>query len=230
MTGIVFALGDDRVVKKPRQSQMSDADSAAYMNEISQASHDNEVRVFQRLANGCKGVIHCYQLFKYGIELARAQDNLENYFETHPEGNDTLKITWIRSLIETFAYIHSRRVFVDDIALRNILIMNDKELKVADFGQAIILPLDADIPSVKEQDLTAAIEMLHLGWAFYSIARWQVHKYYFFEIENPDLRWPTPFPSVEGVLCGELIENCWRGGHASMDDVQRDAAQLLGSN
>lgn len=90
-----------------------------------------------------------------------------------------LKVEWMLSLISTFSYIHSCKVFVDDIALRNVLIIDD-QLKLADFGQSVLLPLDSDIASVNENDLNVRIEILHLGWILYSIASWQVHKCYFF--------------------------------------------------
>lgn len=69
---------------------------------------------------------------------------------------------------------------MDDIALRNILII-DKQLELADFGQCILLPLDSDITSANANDLNVRIEILHIGWILYSIAAWRVQKYYFFD-------------------------------------------------
>ena len=73
------------------------------------------------------------------------------------------------SLIDTLSYVHSRKVFVDEIALRNILV-TDEKLKLADFGQSVLLSMDTDMDTVCEEDLTAKIEILHLGWIIYSIA------------------------------------------------------------
>lgn len=137
-----------------------------------------------------------------------------------------MKLRWIASLIESFVYIHSCKVFVDDVALRNILVLNE-ELKVADFGQSILLPRDADMGSITENDLNAKIEILHLGWVIYSIAAWQVHKYYFCSAENPELCWPASFPDVEGVLCGSIIAKCWQGKYSSMDQLKDEAHLLL---
>jgi serine/threonine protein kinase len=224
MTGIIYELGKDRVVKKARQSQLSDAGNAEYMNTINQQTLENESQVFKRLGK-CEGIIPYFQISQYGIELARAQDDLESYMKTHPEPEIALKVKWILSLIKTFSHIHNCRIFVDDIALRNILII-DNQLKVADFGQSILLPPDADITSATEGDLNARIEILHLGWILYSIISWQVHKYYFFD-ENPELRWPDSFPVLDNILCGKLIENCWLGGYISMDQLQHEALQFL---
>ncbi|PTU25552.1 hypothetical protein P175DRAFT_0529110 [Aspergillus ochraceoroseus IBT 24754] len=76
-------------------------------------------------------VIPNYPVSQYGIELALAQGDLEFCLQTYPipEREDSFKINWLLSLIETLC-----KVFVDDIALRNILIL-DEQLKLADFGQ-----------------------------------------------------------------------------------------------
>jgi hypothetical protein len=90
MTGIIYELGEDRVVKKARKSQLSDAGNAEYMNKINQQTLENESQVFKRLGS-CEGIIHYFQISQYGIELARAQDDLESYMKTHPEPEIALK-------------------------------------------------------------------------------------------------------------------------------------------
>lgn len=224
MTGIVYEIGETRVVKKAKQSQLRDAGDAEYMTEMNQKILENEIQVFKRLGTR-EGIIPHFNISRYGIELARAQADLETYLETHPEREDMLKVQWILSLTSTFSYIHSCKVFVDDIALRNVLIIDD-QLKLADFGQSVLLPLDSDIVSANENDLNVRIEILHLGWILYSIASWQVHKYYFFD-ENPDLCWPTSFPNIDDVLFGKIIKKCWLGEYASMDHVRTEALNCL---
>ncbi|PWY62709.1 hypothetical protein BO83DRAFT_403628 [Aspergillus eucalypticola CBS 122712] len=159
------------------------------------------------------------------------QQTLNNEIQTYPEHDNSLKTSWIWCIINTFAHVHSCKVFVDDIALRNILVL-DGQLKLSDFGQSILLPLDIDLNSENENDLTVQIEILHLGWVLYSIASWRVHKYYFFNPENADLCWPEPdsFPNADHVLFVAIIKKCWRGEYTSMDDVRDEAHQLLTSD
>ncbi|KAB8259974.1 kinase-like domain-containing protein [Aspergillus pseudonomiae] len=233
MTGIIVQLGEDRAVKKAKQYQPGDfpnREDVEYINDINQQTLENESRVFERLGN-YQGIIPHFRTSKYGIELALAQGDLESYLETYSERENALKTTWMCCLIDTFSHVHSRRVFVDDIALRNILVL-DEQLKLADFGQSILLPLDVDITAANENDLNIQIEILHLGWILYSIASWRVHKYYFFNPKNPDLVWPAPdsFPHLDGVLFGQIIKKCWRGEYATMDDVKDEARQLLASD
>lgn len=118
---------------------------------------------------------------------------------------------------------------MDDIALRNILVL-DGQLRLADFGQSILLPLDIDnMASVKENDMTVQIEMLDIGWIIYSISSWRVCKYYFFDPENPNCIWPEldTFPNVDGALCGKTIKRCWHGEYASMNEVTDELQQFL---
>lgn len=229
MTGIILKLGESRAVKKAKQYEpghLQEGD-VEYINKINQQIMENEIQVFERLGS-FEGIIPFFRTSQYGIELALAQGDLESYLETYAEPQDSLKTSWMSSLINTFAHVHSHNVFVDDIALRNILIL-DEQLKLADFGQSIILPPDIDITSANEYDLNVRIEILHVGWLLYSIASWHVHKYYFFSPENPGLCWPEAdsFPDVDDCLRGKIIKKCWHGEYTSMDDVKYEADQLL---
>ncbi|KAI9372421.1 hypothetical protein BJX61DRAFT_533979 [Aspergillus egyptiacus] len=129
-------------------------------------------------------------------------------WKNYPEREDSLTVEWILNLIKTFSYIHSCKVSVDDITLCNVLVM-DEQLKLADLGQSILLPLDSDIASANANDLNVRIEILHLGWILYSIASWR----------KPDLCWPTSLPNADNVLFGKIIKKCCLGGYARMDHI-----------
>jgi serine/threonine protein kinase len=146
--------------------------------------------------------------------------------EANPEPPDYVKMDWILSLIDALSYAHSRRAFLDEIALRNILVV-EGQLKLADFVQSILLPAAADVNTICENDLTAMIEILHLGWIIYSAAVWQVRKYYFFDRGN--MHWPEPqaLPNTDKPFCGRIIEKCWRGEYANMDALNEEAHFLL---
>lgn len=207
---------------------LSDLDriNTQYMNDVNRSTLVHEIQVYKHL-HGNKGIISCICASEYGIELAFAkQGDLESYIEANPEPYDSVKTDWILSLTKTLSYVHSRRVFLDEIALRNILVVED-QLKLADFGQSILLLIVADVNTVCENDLTAMIEILHLGWIIYSVAVWQVHKYYFFDPKNA--HWPKlqALPKTEVLFCGRIIEKCWRGEYPSMDTLNEEAHSLL---
>ncbi|KIW76984.1 hypothetical protein Z517_09428 [Fonsecaea pedrosoi CBS 271.37] len=175
MTGYIHRLDEDRVAKVAKTYSLDHhvgtpvSDDTEYINEVNRKTLENEVAIYRRLGR-CKGAVSCVQTSNYGIELAFAkQGDLEDYIKSAPEPPKPLKVDWILSIIDTFSYVHSRRVLVNDIALRNILV-SDGQLKLADFGQSILIPMSTDMDTVCDNDLTAGIEILHLGWVISSIA------------------------------------------------------------
>ncbi|KAH9212236.1 hypothetical protein DL95DRAFT_436861 [Leptodontidium sp. 2 PMI_412] len=167
--------------------------------------------IVERLGN-YNGIIHCFKASGDGIELAFAkQGDLKRYIEKNTEPHPSLKTEWILSLIDTLSYVHSR---------------SDEELKLADFGQSVLLSMDADVDTVCEEDLTAKIEILHFGWIIYSVAVWRVHEYYFFTLDPP--QWPSQgLPPLEGLFCGSIIRKCWSGQYVNIGALYKDARGLL---
>jgi serine/threonine protein kinase len=231
MTGLILKLDDSRVVKVAKVYSLdhcvgNDRGNMEYMNDINLKSLKQERSIYERLGNH-QGIITCFKTSDYGIELAYAkQGNLETYITNSPEPHESFKREWILAITDTLSYIHSRRVFVDEIALRNFLVA-DGRLQLADFGQSILLPLATEIDTVCENDLNAKIEVLHLGWIIYSIAIWRVCRYYYFDLENP--QWPTltDLPPTDHLFCGAIIKKCWRGDYISMAALNEDTMALL---
>lgn len=117
---------------------------------------------------------------------------------------------------------------MDEIALRNFLVADGK-LKLADFGQSILLPLSTDMDTVCDNDLTTKIEILHLGWVIYSIVKWGVYPYYFFDQQH-HMQWPKEFPPLENVSYRRIIDRCWHGDYVNMKELQSEAHEgLVGS-
>jgi serine/threonine protein kinase len=152
MTGYIHQLHERRVVKVARVFPLDDyLEEARQTLEFSKSdNHDalkREKAIYQRLDN-YKGVIHCFKASDDGIELAFAgQGDLEAYIKNNNEPQESFKTRWILSLADTLSFVHSRKVFVDEIALRNILV-TDEELKLVDFGQSVLLPIDTDMDTI----------------------------------------------------------------------------------
>jgi serine/threonine protein kinase len=159
MTGLVLKLDEKWAVKVAKVYSLDQYTGTArsnteYINEINKEALKNERNIYERLGSH-KGIIPCFKASDHGIELEFAdQGDLESYIETAPEPPESLKTRWILSITEALTHVHSRRVFVDEIALRNILVC-DGQVKLADFGQSILLPLTADVDTICENDLTA---------------------------------------------------------------------------
>ncbi|ODH19735.1 hypothetical protein ACO22_06124 [Paracoccidioides brasiliensis] len=57
----------------------------------------------------------------------------------------SLQLSWFRQMVSTLARIHDSHVFVEDTARKNFLLSDDLSVKLCDFTEATILPLDADM-------------------------------------------------------------------------------------
>ncbi|PGG97286.1 serine/threonine protein kinase [Helicocarpus griseus UAMH5409] len=224
MSSLVFKLGDDRVLKRPKTYPEEGNPNTAYTNETNIDALKNEANVYRRLGYH-EGILQCYHITDYSIELAFAnQGDLMKYMERNAKPAEKVRVDWIRRLADVFTYAHSRRVVVDDIHTANILIHNNCP-KLSDFNQSFLLPLETDMEHFSANDTNAGIEVLHLGCIFYSIAVWLKFKYDYFD-QN---RWPDPeeLPNTDGILGGKIIRKCWTRGSASMESLRKDVEASL---
>jgi serine/threonine protein kinase len=231
MTGLILKLSETRVLKIPKVLGQLQPDGAMskllhYTNDDNLTIFENERTIYDRLGQH-DGIIHCFRASDFELELVYAKDgNLEKYIESQKEPSVSTKLRWILSVISTTSYIHSKRILIDEIALRNVLVF-DNDLKFTDFGQSILLPMSADPATLNDGNgLNIKIEILHLGWLFYAIAAWKNERYYYFDSDVP--AWPAPeqLPMTEHLLCGNIIAKCWAGKYESVDELHKDASTI----
>ncbi|KKZ67384.1 hypothetical protein EMCG_06946 [[Emmonsia] crescens] len=216
----VLRIAEDRVLKKPK-IYPDHKPELAYSNFINRAELQNEKAVYERLGSH-DGIIHCFKALDESIELAFAnQGDLEKYIQTNSSPSRELRAKWIRSLADVFSYVHvhSRRVVLQDVALRNILVHNNS-LKLCDFGDSSLLPLDTNMQQFCESGTTPQIEILYVGCVVYSIAVWQEFKYDYFK--NECFPEAEELPAMNSVLFASVIRKCWTRGYASMEALRKD--------
>ncbi|KAL1954089.1 hypothetical protein VTO42DRAFT_1777 [Malbranchea cinnamomea] len=121
------------------------------------------------------------------------------------------RVTWILSAIKAVHHLHhTAKVLVFDIAPRNFLLADDLSLRMIDFGQAAVFPLDTDITTACDNGLTALVDIVHLGCTIHSIASWQLYE---FNLMDCDYKLPRleDLPKVDDCFCGDIIKKCWLG-------------------
>jgi len=201
LTGIVLRQGNN-ALKIPRVQVTTDLSDdaryyAEYNNEMNIEQMENEKRIYERLGSYV-GVVPCFKISTDGIEMAYIKNGpLDRYLKNHQQEEDALKADWLRSLVDTLCYIHRRRVFVNDIALRNILVDDDLSLHFVDFGHSSLMPLDFDTSELPSHEQVASsgslsttttskdecgnsaihMDIFHLAFAMYSIVVWDKHEY-----------------------------------------------------
>lgn len=206
-------------MKEPKIRSLKETEDADYINMVNRTDILNEKAVYERLGSH-DGIIKCLKTQDESIELAFAnQGDLAAHMQRTPTPSRNFRAKWIQSLVDTFSYVNSRRIINLDVALRNVLV-HDNALKLCDFGQTVLLPLDADMERFCVHGTTPQIEILQLGCLLYSIAVWQELKYDYFDTE----RWPEAeeLPAMDDILFASVIRKCWKGEYASMEALQRD--------
>lgn len=223
-TGVVL-LRDGVAVKIPfRNSRTSDARVKGNLKVLRL-----EQGVYRRLSpsqgDQCPGVVPCLGFTEDSIELAYMKNGeLRSYLESHPTSR-TLQLSWFCQMAHTLAQIHERHVLVTDISTRNFLLDADMSLKLCDFSEASVLPLQTNMETADDEGYTVAVDIGLLGIIMYEIVtgtRCEIDLYKDNDPRDGRAYWPdrSYLPSTENLWLGPIIEACWTGGF-------RDARCLL---
>lgn len=111
------------------------------------------------------------------------------------------------------SYIHDRRVLVAGISSRNFLVDDDLSLKISDFSEAPLLPLDSNMETVDDNGFNTQIDIGRLRTVIYEIATGNKCDVDLFVNNSPtDGRayWPERriLPVTEDIRFGRTIEGC----------------------
>ncbi|WEW60263.1 serine/threonine protein kinase [Emydomyces testavorans] len=219
-TGEICKVNESCVVKYPKTFP---GDSA--YNELRLYLMAIERRIYERLGP-LEGILAYYGPGDESgaIELAYAsQGDLGAYISAHAMPSSQFRTTWIRSLVNAFYHIYSCKVLHQDVKLNNIFVDNHL-LKIADFANGAIFPLNTDMETIYMQDPLARVDLLGIGCVIYSIAAWNPYSYDYFEEE----RWPRPdeVPVTDGLIYKKIIDKCWRNEYHSVRSLYEDLQQL----
>jgi serine/threonine protein kinase len=154
---------------------------------------------------------------------------LRDYLLAHNNEISTpQRLQWILEAAEGLQLLHSANILHCDVGPRNFLLDADLGLRIADFSGSSFegshasatadtrfLPPDFDfhrIPTIQD-------DLFGFGSTIYSI---MTGKYPFQELpssEVENLYKSDKFPDVTGILCGEIIERCWRCEFVSAQEI-----------
>ncbi len=230
-TNSIVLLDGSHAIKIPKVRDLTSMpeehrENQEYVNDVNRGMLESEKAVYLRVGR-CDGIAECINISEDGIRLALyKRGDLEAYIESEAAVDRSRKAGWILSIIKTILHFHSSKVLVDDMALRNILVADDLSLKMIDFGQCPLLPLDADLNAASDNGLTAQADIFHLGCVIYSIVAWQRYECNLF------MRgWVRPLlrdlPNVDRLFCGDVIRKCWSAEYSSMEQLYCDAHESL---
>lgn len=110
-------------------------------------------------------------------------NTLSQYLEFERPSHD-LAAKWILALAYNISYTHFRHVIIGDIASRNVLLDKDKSVKLCDFSDSDLIPLDVDIEKAEDNGASTSADIFQFGSLVYEILTGQPCKYGLFANEE----------------------------------------------
>jgi len=162
--------------------------------------------------------------------------NLKDYLEKNNACiSEPQRRRWILQAVEGLAYLHTKGVIHYDFKPKNILLDENLEAKIADFGCSAFNgskptggagvryapPKGGNISSGVQLDIFA------LGSTIYAIL---TGKDPFAGVDSEELGdrfWRCDYPDIlEDVEMDKIVRNCWKGAYPSVEEVKRDVDGL----
>ena len=220
--GFIIRHGDNQVLKIPRLfgcSQGNGVIEADGDNHLHLDHLDLEKDIYERL-RGVPGIANCIESNSDGILLEYyRKGSLGDLISrsNHPPPSMAQRWKWVLQASDCVARCHERRVLVFDIALRNFLLTDDLDLRMIDFANSALLPVDADLSKADVDGLTVKVDILHFANVVYSILAWREFSCRCEE----EAEWPSldRMPDVSGMDCGEVIRDCWLMRYVSVQEL-----------
>lgn len=99
---------------------------------------------------------------------------------------------------------------------------------MAEFGNAEIYALDADMEAIYMEEPFPRVDILGIGCIIYSIVAWRAFWYDYFEQD----RWPESEdpPVTTGLLCEDTIRKCWSNSYENMQSLYEDFNASTGTD
>lgn len=212
----VVLLQDGDAVKTPLRYLWSSNSDV----EVNIQSVRREQDVYRRLQSvqddRSTGIVRYIEFLPEATRLAcMANGDLQTYLaKSRPSHH--LQLAWFCEMARTLGYIHDRRVLVADIATRNILLDSDLSLRICDFSEASLLPLDSNMESVDDNGYTTQIDIGLLGAVIYEVVtgnKCEIDLYKDNALTDGRAYWPDrkSLPSTQDIWLGRIIEGCWDG-------------------
>lgn len=194
---------------------------------------EGEKAIYRRLGEH-PGIIQCYDLDSSDISIQMKfmkNGDLRHYLvKTRPDRQTQL--SWLLDLARTLVYIHRRRVIVCDIRTDNILLDDDLSVKMVDFSESLMEPLDWNMEGVVDIGYSVSSDIGTFGTVVFEIAT-GVHcsfdLYQEWKEAGDPLKWPRrdSLPVTDGVCFGHIIERCWtEGSFKSAEEVLAEFEQV----
>ncbi|KAL9623868.1 MAG: hypothetical protein Q9160_001860 [Pyrenula sp. 1 TL-2023] len=186
----------------------------------------DEKAIYRRLQQ-YPGIIRCYDLDSAdsSIQMNLFKNGDLRHYLAKTKPNRRTQLSWLVDLARTLVYIHDRRVLVCDIRTDNILLDDDFSVKMIDFSESIMMPLDWDLQGSVDLGDSVSTDIGAFGRIIYEIVTGQHCKFdpfqHWKEPGDP-CQWPSreSLPTTESIWLSHIIERCsTEGSFASAEEI-----------
>ncbi len=174
----------------------------------------------------------------HGLLLEEADSNLEDYLQKEDQITRSEREALCKQAIQSIVYIHEKGVIHSDLRPENFLVSGGN-IWLCDFGGSTCETHDLDgghLPDSgfwdpnSEWKSTSATDIFSLGSILYTIVKghWPYKDNTTFKTldeyrQYVDERFKNgQFPSVRGLLAGEIIMGCWTGRYKTVHAILKD--------
>ncbi|OAL32584.1 hypothetical protein AYO20_07894 [Fonsecaea nubica] len=177
---------------------------------------EHEKDIYRRLGDH-PGIIHCLNLQSPdpSIQMPLMEGDLRHYLDQTPTwpGKATL-LSWMTQLAHAMVHIHSRRVIIADFRLDNIVFDEKMDIKLVDFSESTLMPLDWDLDGRDANGFSIWTDIGQFGAVMFDMTTGQRCTFDIYQdwkqVGDPTT-WPgrETLPSTRRVWLGPIIEKCW---------------------
>ncbi|KAG9953669.1 hypothetical protein KCU85_g1117, partial [Aureobasidium melanogenum] len=177
-----------------------------------------EKEAYRRL-QGVSGIANCLDISANGLVLEfYPNGDLEDYIQDNSAPSWKQRIDWILQILDALIACHNKRILVFDIALRNLMLDGDLNVKLIDFSQSSCLKIDEVTELVDKDGYTADLDLLHVSNVIYSISRWAKFEAHYTSMDE----WPAAdsLPSTSNLPLGDIITKAWSRQFKNLDELK----------
>lgn len=193
----------------------------------------HEKVIYRRLGK-FPGIIRCHNLSSddHSIQMDHmGNGDLRHYLielETRP--GKKVQLFWFMALAQTLAYVHGRCVIVADFRSDNCLLDDQLFIKLGDFGESSLMPLDWDLAG-DDDGYSILTDLGQFGALMFEVVTGRSCKFNLMQdwkdVGDP-ITWPRreTLPSTKDIWLGHIIEKCWTQGFSSAKDLAGELGKV----
>lgn len=190
---------------------------------------DREKEIYRHLGR-LEGLLPYLEITDLGIEFPYIKNGTLRQF-LRKSGDDMRcfkGLSWIKSALTTFAFIHDKRVLQADISARNFLVADDLSLLLCDFSGSkigdkknLVRPETRyeKFPVTGNREISLATEIFAIGSLIYEISTGKRPYDEMDDEEVESLFRQGVFPETVNVRFGSIVAKCWYGEFESVEEI-----------